>query len=329
MHNIIKKLFLLSVALLFFTQGSGKNCNSAITYYDRENGRLGDLLRLYIKTKWIAYRHNVPLLHKPFPFSDQFELDYKEARYNQNLLKNFQHVEKINHDPDFIDSEKSILYEVGYYPFIITPWGNALKDKKFIQLLQQLIKPHYPIQKLDLPEGIKTVALHVRKGGGADLPLYAQQVYKNDTYIDMNMTKTYADKSWPLKFPPDQYYIDQLILLSAMLNDEPLYVYLFTDDQNPSALADLYKSKINKPNIIFDYRKKGNHHSKNIIQDFFSMTQFNYLIRGASHYSEAAHIIGNYEIAIYPKDYIWEEKKLIITKVAIVFDNDWEHEVCI
>ena len=59
------------------------------------------------------------------------------------------------------------------------------------------------------------------------------------------------------------------------------------------------------------------------------MTQFDYMIRGASHYSEAADIIGNHKMVIYPTASIWEGNRLIITKINIVIkdsNNRYEYE---
>ena len=96
-------------------------------------------------------------------------------------------------------------------------------DKNFKELLRKELTPLIPLEKIKIPDDKITVALHVRKGGGHDAPLF-QRRHK----------LKFPDLAYPLKFPPDSYFIDQLIKLSEILNDKPLYVFLLQMIQSHS-----------------------------------------------------------------------------------------------
>ena len=173
--------------------------------------------------------------------------------------------------------------------------------------IKKMIKPYKPLPEFNLPENIITVAVHVRKGGGFDAPLLSKQ-----------KSPFYADQRWPTKFPPDQYYIDQIKQLSEMLGDPPLYVHIFTDHQKPTEIVERYRKAVSKPNITYHCREEGNRHDRNILEDLFAMAKFDCLIRGSSHFSLSAQLIGNHMIVIHPKKAKWEGNKLIIEEVNTI-----------
>ncbi|MFH1831566.1 MAG: hypothetical protein ABH827_02070 [bacterium] len=128
--------------------------------------------------------------------------------------------------------------------------------------------------------------------------------------------KAAVDKLFPTKLPPNQYYIDQIIKLSEHLNNAPLYVYFFTDDQNPAQLVEQFKKKVNKPNIIWEYRTEKNAHDLNVIDDFYVMSKFDCLIRSTSYLSLGSAILGSHKISISPANATWIGKKtLLVDKI--------------
>src|SRR5688572_24493836 len=48
-----------------------------------DGSRVGDQLISYMHAKWISYKTGFPLFYKPFPYSDQLVLHYKEKRLDQ------------------------------------------------------------------------------------------------------------------------------------------------------------------------------------------------------------------------------------------------------
>jgi len=125
----------------------------------------------------------------------------------------------------------------------------------------------------------------------------------------------YADVRWPSKFPPEQYYVNQIKRISKLFNDVPLFVYIFTDDRSPSRLVDRIKKVVNKNNITFSCRNRGNAH---VVEDFYNMARFDCLIRSGSNFGLAAQLLGNHKVVIYPKHWQWEGKKLVIDEVSII-----------
>src|SRR5439155_21357397 len=115
--------------------------------------------------------------------------------------------------------------------------------------------------------------------------------------------------------------IDQLIFLSELLNDQPLYVYIFTDDKDPLSLMHLYEKVINKPNIQFDCRKEKNQHNMNVLDDYWNMAQFDCLIRSSSLFSCSAQLLGNHKIIISAQHGEWIGDILVINKIGITVYN--------
>lgn len=135
--------------------------------------------------------------------------------------------------------------------------------------------------------------------------------------------KKNKDKKWPLKFPPAQYYIDQVKLLSEILENRPLYLYIFTDDKNPKALCKKIKTAVNKSNITFACRSDNNKHliHSTSFDDLFSLAQFDCIIRSASNFARISQIIGKHKIIIFPTHATWVNNKLIMDTINIIINN--------
>lgn len=291
---------------------------SAITY-KMTGGRFGEQLLTYSKTKRLAKKHKLRLLYQPFSYSDQLMLSVLEEPYNE---KRTESLKKVNLDQEKTISthrNDSILYITTFYTQQDDwyDWNNGslpkTHDEEFSQELKRYISPRVPLELLRLPDGMITVAVHVRKGGGYDKPLLNEQkvaLHPIDIYH-------YVDLDFPLKFPPENFYIEQIKYLSELFNDQPMYIYLFTDDKEPELVAQRFATALNKANITFDYRKVGNSHDSHILEDFFSMAKFDYLIRPDSAFSTSAQLIGNFKIVICPKHAVWKRHTLCIDKVDI------------
>lgn len=143
-------------------------------------------------------------------------------------------------------------------------------------------------------------------------------------YKDYNLNWSFTGKpvdcvdKWQTKFPPEQFYIDQIIKLSNELNNQNLYVQIFTDDKSPHELLNRIKQKINLPNITFFYFDNRNYSFKDqISQDIFNMSRFDVLIRSQSYFSRIAELMGNSKMVIHPLEFIWLDNKLIMNKIVL------------
>ncbi len=172
----------------------------AITY-ETPGGRLGDQLIAYMHAKWVSYLYDIPLLYKPFHYSNDLVLDDKEKLYRTPLSFEFTlKVEDLNIIAE--NTHSDVLYIIPYFPessyeLKLAKWPYFpvdWQDPYFLSLLRTLIYPKSPLPQTDLPKDRITVAAHVRRGGGFDdpalqgllasqiptsTPLYIAQIRKN------------------------------------------------------------------------------------------------------------------------------------------------------
>jgi hypothetical protein len=307
---------------------------SAVTYLSTKKwgGRLGDMLLMYTKAKWVAYHYDLPLLYKPFAYSDALALHDRNLHYQEGFKE--IEVKDLSIFKDF-KPQDSIIYTVHYY-FQLAHWGDYQKkydsqeimawpeiytDPLFVSELKKDIAPRDGNTiSLDLPTDKITVAVHVRTGIGFDLPLLSPQWYSHkDLKQDEEKPKgrqLYSDKYWPLKFPPLQYYAMQLKRLSRLYNNKPMYVCIYTDSPNPENLMHEIERVVNRPTITFDCRKDINRHNKNVLEDMFAIAQYQCLIRSGSNYPQVSQLIGNHKVVIYPKSAVWIGNTLVINEVG-------------
>ncbi len=275
--------------------------NNPYVTYQLSPGRFGDNLIAYCHAKWFEYVHrnerNPPrLVYRTFPYAQQLALHSLEPKISKSQLIGYSEQEVLS--PDMLtaplpDSPKR-LYAIPYFPESVSElraqrWP-AFKvdwdDTEFQAILRKYIAPRIPIPQIKVPEGCISIALHVRTGGG----------YWNDT--------AECKKAYPGKFPPEQYYFEQLVSIFAIFSTKKFYIHLFTDDDHPEQIAERlikqldrrFAKNIKIPLYTFGYRTRGNHHDTHVIEDFFGMTQFDCLIMPESNFSIAASKIGNFMV---------------------------------
>jgi len=292
------------------------NSPSAITYV-LNRGRFGDHLLNYSKAKWVEYQDDILFFYTPFKYSNMLKMHELENVYTKGVNRRFKRSFRLNKIKNFrIKKEASCLYISNCYALIDIDWS----DSDFVKELKRTISPVIPIPKPHVPEGYISVAVHVRKGGGYDEPLMSD----SDANKKGHRLGYFADEVYPLKFPPDSYYIESIKKLYGMLNKSPLYVYVYTDDKNPRRIVDKFKKQLTGLDITFSCRESGNHHDKNVIEDFFGMTYFDCLIRSGSHFSFFADVIGDYLVVIYPEHAFWKDGELIVDQVkAKIRENNF------
>jgi len=311
---------------------------SAFTY-QLSGGRFGDNVISLYHGLWFEYKYDIPLLYNEFNYSDQLMIHEKRVRYNDIAIKqSFSSIIELKRN-SFVEirPDTNSLYVIPFFPesleehrkiecssevFINVYKGGSRTwpyfhvdwdDSDFIAKIKAVVAPRKTIRCLEIPKGYISVALHIRKPGVYDdfpllseIPLseYSQKVF----YMDVN---------YPLKFPPNSYYIEQLKFIKNMYVGQKLYVFIFTDDAHPEVLIEKYAKELNDENIIFDYHQS-NSHDRNVLEDFFSIAKFDCLIRSDSNFALAASKIGNFKVQIAPLHHRWIGKKLYIDKVDII-----------
>lgn len=319
------KVILSWVLITFFCLNSA--CLEAKTRLEQgcavtcelDGGRLGDNLLAYLHAKWISYKYSIPLRYKPFPYSDQLMLSVIETPLTNSSFQN--HITLCNGKVNGADPDPyafSTLYEVPWFPesiielklfsvykrhYFEVDWD----DPGFRSIVLEAIKPIKPLDLPYIPTDRIIVGVHVRTGVGFDDP---------STY-----------KVLPTKFLPHSYYIEQIQKMTEIFKDQLLYVYIFTDDPHPERISRQYELAVNNPNLTFLYRKKGNHHTANVLEDLFALTLCDCLIRGESYYSLLASKLKDFMVMITPADYHFEGDKLFINKVNIEFGKKYQENL--
>lgn len=253
---------------------------SAITW-EPNGGRFGDNLLSYSKAKWLSYTFDIPILCLPFAYSDQLMMHEMESFYHQEdgqLFSNIVHLPLFSSNFK-LHKNNDTLYINHWKTEVIIDWFDAT----FIEELKKNIAPRYELEKVIIPEDCISIAVHVRNGGG-----FA---------VDTQQEK----ERCPLRFVPDEFFIAQIARLADMFPNDNLYVHIFTDHLEPAVLMKKFKKALNNPRITFGFRKQDNYHNANVLEDFFSMMDFDCLVRPGSHYSRFVQRLGNNKVVIYPE----------------------------
>jgi len=292
----------LVVSLIFISLYCRQN---ALTY-TRSGGRFGDDLVAYTHVKWLSHLYGIPLLYKPFPFSDMLKLHYSETLYDEKKISGMYKKVNFNSRMRLIrDSPQGLLYIIPYFPESLQEYENInsfflyskvnWSDQKFMQELRSLISPVHELKLIPLPQDKITVAVHVRKG--------TQNI---DTYQWINKL--------PFKFPNDTFYIESIKKIYEIF-EQPLYVYIFTDCPSPQKIKNTFEHAINNPHIQFACRNSSS--DADLLVDFFSMMHFDCLIRPDSNYSIMASRLGTFKIIISPASLKKSGNGNVIDKIHI------------
>lgn len=289
-------------------------------------GRLGDQLLEYVKAKWISYQNDIPLLLPPmniFKGLNLYEID--QVKY----LPSYDNILSINQTDVFLNKKSPHHYQISYFPILNYEEIKKLKNNTaFISELKKLISPSISLSLFEPKKDKISIAVHVRKehNHGSAKTLKSVQIFDLEhisTCPFTNTQKTHMDLDFPNKFPPEQFYIDQIKYLSECFEHQPLYIFIFTDDENPKSLTERIQKHVNLENIEYDYRKSDSTGSIAVLEDFFSMMHFDCLIRPlASNFSLIAELLGNHKLVIAQDTFHWEKDTdnnyyLIVDNVTI------------
>lgn len=286
--------------------------------------------------KTIALKENRPFILTPFEHSEMFILTDNDTSQTSE------------------DVTQQTTIEFSYLVKQVIPQNiyNTVKqslDFKYKDVLKQDLT-HWPSNAI-------SIAVHIRKGNGGsqhyDGNLAAPQIYNfdrnivkyTDSHLNYPFDPTYLNRQevethkfnatwpthaietiWPLKFPPEQFYIDQIIKVSQLFKEnETLFVTIITDEKNPKSLVERVKKSCNKKNINFYYHdNRALSHTERIVQDLFLLSQCDILIRPDSAFSKSAQILGYHKLVLNPIEFIWLKPLLMISKIAISgSQKDW------
>lgn len=302
-YLVLLCLFIFSTASAGVTSSAEVSSSGAVAY-SLNTGRLGDNLLTVAHAAWFSHVLELPLVYQPFTYSDRLCIDN-----DPNLLRArppVPNILKLKSAKDYLSFYRAvrqnkkltdILIEVPFYPessYLFEDHPNQAqftkvnwKDPEFHATLRNWIAPKNPIPKLNLPSNKTTVALHYRTG------------------------EVYDKKHWklrfPLKGPPDEFYIDCLNYLHK-IESKPLYVHIFTDSPHPAAVKKKFKKLFPHAEFNIFIPEKG---QDTVLEDFFSMDGFKCLIRPESNFSIVAGYLFPFQIILSPVNFRWNENKTI------------------
>lgn len=276
---------------------------SAITY-NFSGGRLGDNVLAYLHAKWLSYYYHFPFLYKPFPYSSELNMDDEELLYSEEVQKYRREIVLSRKTPQPFGNNS--VFVCPYFPEIewelkkenYFTFPVAWKDKEFRDRVLHMISPKKPLNLLYPPDDVLNIAIHMREGGGFD---DEEHKFKH-----------------PLKTPPVTFYSDSLRKVFDMFPGQSIYCRVFTDAADPQAWIDKILAALpkNAP-IQFFYRTEGNKHDSNVLEDFFSLFNFDILIRAESNYSIVPALIHDYAVVCYPKKYSIKGRVVAIDEIKV------------
>jgi hypothetical protein len=218
----------------------------------------------------------------------------------------------------------------------IAPWscidhfcsyfGKRHLFRKQFDILQRMVTPKDIVPTLEIPQDTISVAVHIRKGDGHDNPLSSIQI-TGRPQENVTHKRTPADCEWPSKFPPEQYYIDQIKILQDLLANRKINFYIFSDSFDPQALTERIAAYCAKENTNFINASSSKNDSPMI--DMRNMALCDCLIRPESSYSIIAQIAGNPKIVFSPQRCTWRQNMLYVECVKVtLFDSvrNWATE---
>lgn len=309
-----------ALSLAALTAFLGVYAENGITY-SFTGARFGDNITAYIGARWIGYSKGIPFYYRPFEYSDLLVMHDSHKPYEGHGLSK----------EIFVRDAPGVDISLDDTMFVMHPFPRETHlnydDANFMALLRNEIRPKKMTSTITIPEGHRSVALHIRRGGGYDSPLWQNSAITNHPKKPEDALvpeKDHVDKQSPTRIPPDIWYIQMLQYIRKYYPAEPLYVYIFTDDPKPQVFADLYAEALNDPLITFDYCRVDNRHDNNVLEDFFAMMQFECVIRADSWFSEMACRIGRPKIELTPNVCRWEDRKLVVTEVWLRKRHDVE-----
>ncbi len=274
--------------------------------YEFSGGRFGDNLLAYLHAKWFAFEHNLPLLYRPFNYSDQLKIHDADRHFSNPPSPAYR--TPVWRWPMKHSTALNVIYMCPYFPDNLRENTSIEQAASFVEqrnfridwenpqfrrMVQELVAPKQPLSLTRPPAGSVSIAMHIRHGGGYDT---------DDSPYKM-----------PMKLPPVEFYIQGLKTILDLFPDQLIYCYLFTDAQVPEALAhQIFKAFPQVNRLTLDYRRSNNQHNANVLEDFFSLFEFDALIHPLSNFSIVPARIHDYAVTLAPQTFSKDTKNHIV-----------------
>jgi hypothetical protein len=327
--------FIYFLLLGFFLQNYA--IPPAVTYTFEHAGRFGDCVLIVCKAKFFAVERGLSLLYKPFPFSDELTLHTCEIPWTQDLENKFANKKRVTCARDIEPALPDTLYIVDLFTTFadvapqakhkqvepVDHWINLFADEVYLmmqqnstykKIIKEMLKPIKSLPQPKFPAGCISVAVHIRMGTGYDGNLWSKQLYagcKRTNQKIVPIDHWVADCACPLRFPPLQFYIQQINVLAKLFDDYPLYVQIFTDDVHPQNILDTIQQQC-PGSVTITLGTVGGWQGRTI-DDIYFMSMFDCLIRPCSSFSGVSQIVSDHKLIIRPDDFCFDDQALYIT----------------
>jgi hypothetical protein len=177
------------------------------------------------------------------------------------------------------------------------------KNKEFRKIAREMISPKRALQIVHPPKDTLNVAIHLRDG------------------IDFDGEEHKFFR--PLKTPPLTFYANSLLKVLELFPAIKIYCHIFTDTPHPQELCDKIIALVpaNAP-VVYNFRTVNNKHDANVLEDFFSLFNFDVLIRPESTYSIVPSLLNDY-IAVYsPNSFTIRGREVTIDEIKVEINED-------
>lgn len=266
-----KKIICCCIFLIY----NSLSAQASITF-SIPRGRLGNVLIALAKAQYLAFKYNLRLKIPHFPYSDCFLFDQSATAYSEEDKKNFDAIYHITQTQQIFDAQDEKTLYVSHFNFPLDLLSLVKKNPTFKKKLQSLLSLKECPDTFNVPKNKTIIGIHIRTGGTRDTP---------EAILRLKH-----------KFPPLKSYLKELKKLIRKLKKKNiqnnLHVRIFTDDDNPQKLAYKFERLAQKKSFTLSWRKEGNKHDINVLEDLFAMAACDYLIRPHSTYSIIAELIG-------------------------------------
>jgi hypothetical protein len=324
--NRVTHVLALCITLSSIACSGSEPTRNAILQKDRGE-RLGDRLLIICAVKFLALMHgDLDFYYQDSQFLDNYMLSDTETKIDDTIKARYA---------------RSVPFSESGYKFskpptlFLAPWsciddfcayfGKRHLYREHFKKLQQMLQPKVILPIVEAEPDAISVAVHIRKGEGYDTPLSSAQIYKNVDQIywgEKYQSKKHgspADRSWPDKFPPEQYYIDAIRILEELLPDKKIAFYIFTDCRNTQALTERIATYCTKDNVTFINATSPSSDSPMV--DMNRIASCKCLIRPQSAYSIVSQIKGDPMIVFSPLSCEWHNNILYVTRIRLHLFN--------
>lgn len=304
------------------------SAKNGITFH--VTGRLGDNIMTYCQHVLLAQKYNLDLYVPHFRYKEFFAL----ASFEKNLtdIPRYFRKARLRKEFEIKTTILNYLFVSSYYMHLTGIKSNdelgdllfkrSIEDPAYGSHIRTALALPAIKATIELPRARISVAVHIRKGCGDDYPLFSKQ-YETDSH-NKPENLMYSDKYHNIKFPPEQFYAEQLEKLYHYLNAAPLHVYIFSDAKTPEDIVQRMQAYLaDRCDIIFSVQQSNTINAQSILSDIVNMSICDYLIRSESHFPWIAQMIGNHKGIIRPVAWAWawEDTYLKMTRILIDIPN--------